>query len=161
MNDNLKVLADKMELAAQGINDAFVVSRWTDAQRIADNLREYAAELRSIPKACNTGSLEKQAVTRETKVDHTIWKFPVPVQDSFDISMSPDAEVLSVQVQHGTPYLWVRTPAEAIKPDYLTWSRRFYLHGTGHTVNKGAGRFIGTFQMHGGSLVFHLFESKP
>ena len=73
MNDNLKVFADKIELAAQGINDAFVTSRWTDAQRIADNLREYAAELRAIPKACNTGILEKlEQKWRMNAGDYTI-----------------------------------------------------------------------------------------
>lgn len=90
----------------------------------------------------------------------TIWKFRLPLQDSFDLHLAEGAEVLSVQMQHGEPQVWVRTPAKAILPEYPTPPRRFYLHGTGHEVSDNAGRFIGTFQLNGGALVFHLFEAK-
>lgn len=90
----------------------------------------------------------------------TIWKFDVEMHDSFSIHLLPDAEVLSVQMQHGTPKLWVLTEPHAILPDAPTVLRKFFLHGTGHQVHPDAGRFIGTFQMAAGALVFHLFEER-
>jgi hypothetical protein len=32
------------------------------------------------------------------------------------------------------------------------------MYGTGHDMPDDPGQYVGTFQMHGGALVFHLFE---
>jgi len=83
----------------------------------------------------------------------TIWKFPAPIKDSLTIQMPIWADVMSVQLQHGEPCLWARVDA-----DMPTEPRRFCWRGTGHPAEV-LGRFIGTVQMHGGALVFHLFEA--
>lgn len=92
----------------------------------------------------------------------TIWKFPVaPKQKS--ISMPKGAEVLSVQEQHGMPCIWA-----LVDPSNKTEERHFEIFGTGHDIpmngerksyqNPVKRKYIGTFQLQGGSLVFHLFE---
>lgn len=83
----------------------------------------------------------------------TIWKFDVPVVGEFSVPMPVGAQVLSVQLQHGEAKMWVLVDtAWPVEP------KRFAVHGTGHPVPPNRGRFIGTFQLDGGSLVFHLFE---
>lgn len=83
-----------------------------------------------------------------------IYKYPVTIDDVFDVEMPRGAQVLSVDVQGGRPQMWAR-----VDPSAPVEQRRFQLRGTGHPLNGNEGRFVGTFQMHGGSLVFHLFES--
>jgi hypothetical protein len=84
-----------------------------------------------------------------------IWKWELSVADLQIIMMPIGAQVLSVQVHRGAPQLWAMvdetSPAEP---------RTFATVGTGHTMTKNAiyGRFIGTYQLHGGDLVFHVFE---
>lgn len=83
-----------------------------------------------------------------------IWKYTILVEDFLEIKMPVDSMVLTIQVQRGTPCLWVLVNPEAEKE-----TRRFRLAGTGHPIeSQHADMYIGTFQLHGGSLVFHLFE---
>lgn len=84
----------------------------------------------------------------------TIWKFELPMADSSDISMPVGAEVLCVQVQHGFPHIWAIVDTE--KPPRVV--RRFCIRGTGQELGA-VGKYIGTFQVRGGELVFHLFEA--
>lgn len=83
-----------------------------------------------------------------------IWKYELEVTYQQLIEMPAGAETLCVQLQHGTPCLWARVDpgAEKIK-------RRIITHGTGHPVPDTTGDYIGTYQMQGGALVFHVFES--
>lgn len=84
----------------------------------------------------------------------TIWKFELPVEDEPSVRMPLGAEVLTVQTQAGKPCLWALVDPAAPKHD-----RRFRIVGTGHPFDDAdAHRYIGTFQMHGGALVFHVFE---
>ena len=84
----------------------------------------------------------------------TIWKFGFDIEDQITIKMPKGAEILSVQTQNGGPQLWALVDDAAIPSE----PRRFELYGTGHPFREGEQKFIGTFQLHGGSLVFHLFE---
>jgi hypothetical protein len=84
----------------------------------------------------------------------TIWKYPIPIQDQFVVNLPPGATVLCVDVQHGAACLWALVDSSA-----PTQPRSFALRGTGHSVDGLTAReYIGTFQMSGGALVFHLFE---
>lgn len=38
--------------------------------------------------------------------------------------------------------------------------RTFAIYGTGHVQESICGEYIGTFQLHSGALVFHVFEEK-
>lgn len=84
----------------------------------------------------------------------TIWKFQVRIEDAFTLEMPKGAKILSVQTQGNTPCLWAMVDPQAEKQ-----KRYFSVFGTGFPFEIGDHlTFVGTFQIHGGSLVFHLFE---
>lgn len=85
----------------------------------------------------------------------TIWKFPFTVSDEVRVDMPARAQVLSVQLQNGQPTMWA-----LVDPEARLVTHRFRVFGTGHPVPFGiiTAQFVGTFQMHGGALVFHLFS---
>ncbi len=85
----------------------------------------------------------------------TIWKFDVSIDDSFVLSMPMGARPVSVQMQCDKPCLWAIV--DELRP---VEQRRFYIVGTGHDIPRRAA-YVGTFQQHGGMLVWHLFEAKP
>ncbi len=83
----------------------------------------------------------------------SIYKYPLVVQDEFVIVMPEGARLLDVQVQHGQP---VCGP----------WStrRRIRRNGASPFVEQDTPQTasilrptLGTFQLEGGALVFHLF----
>lgn len=86
----------------------------------------------------------------------TVWKFGFTPTDNVEVSMPKRAQILSVQMQGNTPQIWALVDP---KSDYE--KRSFVMVGTGHEHKVGHyGKciYIGTFQMSGGTLVFHLFE---
>lgn len=88
----------------------------------------------------------------------TVHKYPVPLTDDFSIQMPAGAQVLSFQVQYGEMQLWA-----LVNPSASSTPRHFRLAGTGHPIEEAVSRlrFIGTVQLRGGSLIFHLFEIVP
>jgi hypothetical protein len=85
----------------------------------------------------------------------TIWKFPLDIEDKVRIPLPIGAEFLSVQVQNETLCLWA-----LVDPDAEKTMRYLSVYGTGHKIPDDPGRYISTFQMLGGRLVFHAFEPK-
>lgn len=85
----------------------------------------------------------------------TIWKFPVQPEPLFEIQLPEGAKVLCVQVQRDEPFIWV-----ALDTDKPKVQRVFSVCATGGRMIGGmeGDTYIGTFQMQGGSLVWHLFE---
>lgn len=83
----------------------------------------------------------------------TIYKYQIKVQDNMVIEMPKNAEVLTLQTQNFDPFIWVLV--DTANP---TEQRHFRLVGTGHSMNNESVKYIGTFQMRGGAIVFHLFE---
>lgn len=86
----------------------------------------------------------------------TIWKFQLQVLDTQFIWIPKNAEILSVQNQNEVPCMWA-----LVNPTEEKEEKCFEIFGTGQDVNCDMGidrRFIGTFQLHTDSLVFHLFE---
>lgn len=82
----------------------------------------------------------------------TIWKFPIPIVDEFKVAMPREAEVIFVGVQNNEAFLWARVAlSRGSEP------RQFFLRGTGHSVDLDC-KHLGSFMLHGGALVFHLFE---
>lgn len=84
-----------------------------------------------------------------------IWKFQLETTDLQSVEMPDGAKVLTVQVQHGTPCIWAECDTEAEKEK--RWFRTF---GTGHPMPDKPGEYIGTYQLNGGDLVFHVFDEK-
>lgn len=87
----------------------------------------------------------------------TIWKYPIATTDLQVVQMPAGAEVLCVQVQRGEPCLWALVDPSA-EPEF----RSVEVYGTGHTVRIDTGverRYVGTYQLYGGDLIFHVFVS--
>lgn len=83
-----------------------------------------------------------------------VWKFPIPVDDAFELMMPEGARPLCVQTQRSQPCMWAFVdPAAPQKP------RRFRMCGTGHPLPDDVGRYVGTFQGYNEALVFHVFEA--
>lgn len=83
-----------------------------------------------------------------------IYKYPLYVQEGAEITMPKGAQVLCVQEQNNRPYIWALTDPE--RPDE---TRRFSVYGTSWDVTSPPGKYVGTFQLDNGSLVFHVFEN--
>ncbi len=88
----------------------------------------------------------------------TVYKYEVPADDNFTLEMPAGAQCLSVQAQYEKPFLWA-----LVDPGARKTKRQFRLAGTGHAIahDSAALRFIGTAALHGGALIFHLFEVLP
>jgi hypothetical protein len=83
----------------------------------------------------------------------TIWKWTLTTECTLD--MPQGAKILTVQEQHGEPQLWALVDSNAPQE-----RRTFRVYGTGHCCATDPGDYIGTFQLHGGGLVFHVFEAN-
>jgi len=82
----------------------------------------------------------------------SIWKFKVESCGRFSLMMPENSEILTVQVQNGSPYLWAKVQKAAPLASY-----EFKVYSTGQQQEKIEGSYIGTFQLLDGSLVFHLY----
>ena len=80
----------------------------------------------------------------------TVWKFNIPLEGS--IAMPDGAQPLAVQVQDGAPCLWAM-----VDPSQPSVLYPIHVMDTGQRMAEPVGRYVGTFQLAGGSLVFHLF----
>lgn len=84
----------------------------------------------------------------------TIFKYPLTMSSTQTLQMPQKAKILSLQTQNGVPCLWALVETTNQKEP-----RTFQIIGTGEEITDiGYKEYIGTFQMHGGFLVFHLCE---
>jgi hypothetical protein len=85
-----------------------------------------------------------------------IYKFPVPLMQSFTVDMPGDAVILSLQEQAGEIFMWAMFNLLALETPVQT--RTFVIAFTGRPFeDNGFGlKFVGTFQQ--APFVFHLFE---
>ena len=82
-----------------------------------------------------------------------IYKYTVEAIREFEVIMPDEAKILTVQVQNDLPQIWA-----LVDPENKPFSYQFRVVGTGHELpDDFIGRYIGTFQLALGSLVFHLF----
>jgi hypothetical protein len=58
--------------------------------------------------------------------------------------------------KYGEPQIWALV--EPDQPEAEVW---FRIAGTGHPITDDIKRYVGTFQIDRGSLVFHVFEVAP
>jgi len=83
-----------------------------------------------------------------------IWKHPLKIEQMQTIQIPQGATVLCVQAQNGLPCVWFKCD-----PDNDLMPRRILTFVTGEECEgKGAGHYIGTYQLGGGSFVAHVFE---
>ena len=87
----------------------------------------------------------------------TIWKYELQITDTQTIEMPEGAMILTVQTQANKPCLWA-----LVNPDSKIETRTFITYGTGHTIEEirdyVGNYYIGSYQIDGGILVFHVFE---
>lgn len=82
-----------------------------------------------------------------------IWKYTLIVVDRQTLFLPEGARILTVQMQDYAPQLWaIVDESEPSEP------REIAIYGTGNPMPDEPGIYIGTFQMHDGALVWHVFE---
>lgn len=89
-------------------------------------------------------------------MNKTIWKYKIEAVGIQQILLPIGAEILTVQIQDQLPCIWVM-----VDPENETEVRVFEIFGTGHNIYTPPAvtwKYIGTFQVDQGALVFHLFE---
>lgn len=91
----------------------------------------------------------------EKTTTRTVWKYRVPLGDGdvFEIMIPAHADALTVQMQDGKPQMWA-----LVDPNLPTWPYRFRIAGTGHPIEERIKKYVGSFQLYAGALVFHIFE---
>ena len=80
-----------------------------------------------------------------------IWKFEL--DSDGEIQMPAGANILTVQTQNDKPMIWA-----IVDPQAPMETKKFTVLGTGWFVPPSTGVYIGTFQLQGGALVFHVFH---
>ena len=86
-----------------------------------------------------------------------IYKYPLTLETRQSIHMPMGAKLLSVQAQFNCPCLWA-----LVDPEAVTIIETIYVFGTGHQISKDEEEltFLGTVQLDGGALVFHVYSEN-
>lgn len=88
---------------------------------------------------------------------NTIYKYPLAMEDHQTLRLPKGAKFLRVQMQgvSDEPCLWAFVDNEAKEEE-----REIFITGTGKKIEHDPKklRFIDTFQMADGALVWHVFE---
>ena len=90
--------------------------------------------------------------------EYRVFKYPCPIADEFRLELPVFAKILSFQMQRETPCIWT-----LVNPENKTEIREFRIFGTGHPIPEDVVldfEYVGTAQMAGGTLVWHLFRKK-
>ena len=86
---------------------------------------------------------------------YTVWKAILKPADVQEIDVPEHAEILTARDQHEQLCVWFKC-----NPNNPVTKRTIAIVGTGHPA-PGGGRYVGTGFLHGGQLVFHVFEHVP
>lgn len=88
----------------------------------------------------------------------TIYKYPIQVITENLVIMPEGAEILTVQTQKGIPCIWALVDKKQENKE----TKIIEVFGTGHDIHDlmhgQTRKYIGTFQLHQGELIFHVFE---
>lgn len=87
-----------------------------------------------------------------------IWKYELQTTDESVIELPKNAEILTLQAQRDVPCIWA-----LVDPNKEKEKRYFETYGTGHPFAVNASMFsirkyIGSYQLLGAELIFHVFE---
>ena len=86
----------------------------------------------------------------------TIYEYDLEVTDTQEVVLPVGSKILTVQVQNGVPCLWATVDVE--KPN--TDKKVIRTFGTGQEINANNLKYINTYQLYGGEVVFHVFMEK-
>lgn len=83
-----------------------------------------------------------------------IFKYKLEAADSQELLLPKWSQILTVQAQGEDPYLWA-----IIDETYVDEKRTIIIFPTGIPMKDIGGlKYISTFQLEQGALVFHVFE---
>ena len=84
-----------------------------------------------------------------------VYKYEIPIQDEFSLTMDRNAKILKVENQGDKPYMWA-----LVDPDKEMITRKFLFVGTGQRIDycQPQLKHISTFQVQGGRYIFHIFQ---
>jgi hypothetical protein len=82
-----------------------------------------------------------------------IFKYEIPIQHIIHIELPQESKIISFQNQNEIACIWA-----IVDNSFPLESRTFILIGTGQELSESCLNYIGTCQMMGGNLVWHLFE---
>lgn len=83
-----------------------------------------------------------------------IYKYELIIADEQKIKIPQSAHILDVQNQKEKVYIWCLVNIENELVDYT-----FRIIGTGNPIEDDfSGKYIGTFQLFDGDIIFHLFQ---
>ena len=86
----------------------------------------------------------------------TVWKFELEGNTNIEVEIPEGAEILTFATQRHKPCLWCLVNTKNRKE-----TRRFLLAATGRSLdNEKVIDYIGTIQLEGGNLIYHLFERR-
>lgn len=89
-------------------------------------------------------------------MNRVIHKFALEPVGLQSVAINEGAQLLTAQMQHGLPQLWAWV--DPSKPARLI---HVSVVGTGHGFeDDDRWRYLSTIQLHGGSLVFHVFVER-
>lgn len=84
--------------------------------------------------------------------ERVVWKWELNLQDEQVVYLPERAEILTVRMQGRSLCLWAVCARDAPSE-----ARKIFIHGTGHLVAPAPLRYIDTFFIDNGILVFHVF----
>jgi len=84
-----------------------------------------------------------------------IYKYELEISNDQEVHLPKGYEILTVQEQKGIACMWVLHDDTTTRDDMTVIT----IYGTGHKVPDNPGTYVGTFQIHNGQLVFHVFGS--
>jgi hypothetical protein len=96
---------------------------------------------------------------RHTKGDEvrvlTIHKYQLDATTAQELSVTKEGRILSVAEQRNNIVVYAMVDTDEQEKDHY----EVFVIGTGHHIPLDAleGRFLGTVNLHGGSLMFHVF----
>ena len=85
----------------------------------------------------------------------SIFKYPLAVTDYQVLKLPLESKLLCVQVQIRIPCLWAMVDKNQDEHESIV----IRTIGTGHDIREYPGEYLGTYQIEGGALVFHVFAS--
>ena len=85
-----------------------------------------------------------------------VYKYPIETTDYQWVPMPNGAEILCVQVQRGQPCLWAKVETADWVP---VVKRAIIVVGTGHKFEGVGYKYIGSYKLHDGDFVGHVFEA--
>lgn len=83
-----------------------------------------------------------------------IWKYTLAATDIQTVQMPVGVKMLDVQVQGEDVCLWV-----LVDQNNPLEERKIAIYGTGNPMPQEPGKYIATFQLYEGRLVFHAFDA--